>query len=93
MSDTKSKQIAAETQKDASLQRVIKLLNEDCPRGECQQYLNKRGNLSVIKGLGITESSFTETRGQLHTNHRSSLAVNTLTVLQMILSNEHKKYF
>ena len=36
----KSKQITAESQKDAGLQCVIKLLNEVWPRGECQQYYN-----------------------------------------------------
>lgn len=40
-SGRKSKQIAEETQKDPSLQRVIKLLKEEWPRGD----------LSVIKGL------------------------------------------
>ena len=53
VSDRKSKQITAETQKDAGLQRVIKLLNEGWPRGECQQcqYYNIRGDLSVVNGL------------------------------------------
>ena len=44
----KSKQIAAETEKDTSLQRVIKNLNEGWPRGDFQQYYNIRVELSVV---------------------------------------------
>ena len=46
VSDMKFKQIAAKTKQDAGLQRVIKLLIEVWPRGECQQYYNIRGELS-----------------------------------------------
>lgn len=51
MSDMKSKLIAAETMKDAVLQKVIKLLSENWPRGECQQYYNIRGELSFVNGF------------------------------------------
>ena len=51
VSDMKSKQIAAETQKDTVLQRVIKNLNEGWSRGDCQQYYNIRAELSVVNGL------------------------------------------
>ncbi|KAE8291509.1 Retrovirus-related Pol polyprotein from transposon 17.6 Protease [Larimichthys crocea] len=51
MSDMKSRLIADETKKDVGLQRVIQLMNEDWPRGECQQYYNIRGELSLVNGL------------------------------------------
>lgn len=51
VSDRKSKQIAAETEKDPILQRVMKNLKEKWPRGDCQQYYNIRSELSVINGL------------------------------------------
>lgn len=47
----KSKQIAAETEKDTGLQRIIRISNEGWPRGECQQYYNIRAELSVINRL------------------------------------------
>ncbi|KAA8577518.1 hypothetical protein FQN60_009173 [Etheostoma spectabile] len=47
----KSKLIADETKKDVVLQRVIRLIKEEWPRGECQQYYNIRGELSFVNGL------------------------------------------
>lgn len=47
----KSKHIAAETEKDTVLQRVIKNLNEGWLRGDCQQYYNIRAELSVVNSL------------------------------------------
>ena len=51
VSDRKSKQIVAETEKDPVLQRVMKNLKENWPRGECPSYYNVRAELSVINGL------------------------------------------
>ena len=51
VSDRKSQQIAAETEKDPILQRVMKNLKESWPRGDCQQFYNIRAELSVVNGL------------------------------------------
>lgn len=51
MSDMKSKQIAAETEKDGYLQKVIKHMKEGWRKGECQQYFNIRAELSLVNGL------------------------------------------
>ncbi|KAI7814577.1 hypothetical protein IRJ41_021834 [Triplophysa rosa] len=56
VSDAKSKQIAAETEKDKDLQMVIKHLNEGWPRGTCSQYYNIRTELSVVKGLLLRQN-------------------------------------
>ncbi|XP_054864601.1 uncharacterized protein K02A2.6-like [Amphiprion ocellaris] len=56
MSDMKSKQIAAETQKDTYLQRVMALLHGKWPRGECQPYYNIRAELSVVNGLLLRQN-------------------------------------
>uniref|UniRef100_A0A669DK63 Gypsy retrotransposon integrase-like protein 1 n=1 Tax=Oreochromis niloticus TaxID=8128 RepID=A0A669DK63_ORENI len=56
MSDRKSHQIKAETQKDSSLQRVITLLNGKWPRGECKTYYNIRAELSVVNGLLLRQN-------------------------------------
>ena len=51
VSDRKCEQIVAETEKDPVLQRVMKNLKENWPRGECLPYYNIRAELSVINGL------------------------------------------
>lgn len=51
LSDLKSKQIAAETEKDPCLQKVIKNMHQGWSRGECPQYYHMRAELSVINGL------------------------------------------
>lgn len=56
VSDRKSHQIKAETQKDSSLQRVITLLNGKWPRGECKTYYNIRAELSVVNGLLLRQN-------------------------------------
>ena len=76
VSDMKSKQIAAETEKDTVLQRVIKNLNEGWSRGDCQQYYNIRAELSVVNGLllrknriVIPQSLRSEMLKRLHEGH------------------------
>ncbi|KAI7804246.1 hypothetical protein IRJ41_003255 [Triplophysa rosa] len=56
VSDAKSKQIAAETEKDKDLQMVIKHLNDGWPRGTCSQYYIIRTELSVVKGLLLRQN-------------------------------------
>lgn len=58
MSDMKSKQITAETQKDTYLQRIMALLHGKWPRGECQPYYNIRAELSVVNGLLVMVTKF-----------------------------------
>lgn len=52
----KSKQIAAETQKDSCLQKVMTLLNGKWPRSECKAYYNIRAELSIVNGLLLRQN-------------------------------------
>lgn len=51
VSDTKSRQIADATQRDADLQRVIQNMDEGWPAGSCSQFYHVRGDLSCVDGL------------------------------------------
>lgn len=56
VSDSKSRQIAAETAKDAELQQVISNMQHGWLPGSCPQFFDIRGELTVVNGLLLKQN-------------------------------------
>ena len=79
VSDTKSRQIAEATAKDAELQHVMQNMDEGWPAGSCPQFYHVRGELSTVDGLLLKKDRIVIPRAlrmdMLHRIHEGHLGI------------------